>query len=232
MLGLFGGLSMLTLLAINLVYLIFGADVTSLADEALDFSAASIRGEIVSIEPTFLHAGDGSWLQAQYRFTDFTGRMREGRALLRQTHLEPGDDCWIEFLANDPATNRLRGTTRQIQAPLLDFVLRWVLLPGTLLFLFWLQGVIRLRSMLRSGPATLAKVESLRRYAWINPPQLRVDYSFLDHRSREHHAWHWIRRQSQLGRELYDHDLSMPAVVFDESRPSRSWLVGADSFSS
>ena len=230
LIGLYGGLCLFTLLAINLVYLFCGADVTSFADEALNLSGSSTRGKVVSIEPTLLHTNGGSWQQLRYRFADLTGKIREGRSLLRQTHLQAGEACWIEYLRDNPATNRLRGTSRQIQAPLLDMVVAWVLLPGILLLLFWLQGVLRLRTLLSSGPATHARLTNLRRYGWINPPQLRVDYSFVDHRGKEHRGWHWVAQRSKLGRQLCDHDLSTPVVIYDESKPSRSRLVGANCF--
>lgn len=230
LIGLFGGLSLFTLLTITVTYALYGADVTSLADEALDRSASSIRGKILSIDPISLQLGEDPWLSVRFEFSDLTGKMLEGRSLLRQIRFDPGDDCWVEYLRNDPATNRLRGTTRQVQAPLLDLMVRWVLLPGIVLLLFWLQGVLRLRNLLRSGPATHAKVTELHRYRWINPLQLRVDYSFLDHHGEEHRGWHWLAQRSSLGQQLCHHHLSTPAVIYDDSRPSRSRLVDAECF--
>lgn len=228
--GLYGGLSLLTLLVIIIAYASYGADLTSFADEALDRSSATVQGEIIDIEPTSLLIGGSTFLSLHYRFADLSGKLQQSRSLLRESPLEPGDSCWIEYLRDDPLTSRLRGTTRQIQAPLLDLVIRWILLPGIVLFMFWLQGVLRLRGLLSSGLATHAKITRLGRNRWLSPPQLRVEYSFLDHQGGEHHGQHWVAMRSSLGQQLDRENLSTPAVIYDEANPKRSRLVDCTGF--
>lgn len=228
--GLFGGLSLSTLLLISALYLSYGSDLTSFADEALDREAASVTGTISRVEETSLMIGDQGWLRVHFEFMDLEGSSHSGHSLLRATDYAVGGRCRVEFLASDPETNRLAGASRQIQAPILDMVMGWLLLPGILLFLVWLQGLVGLRSLLRDGKSTTASITNLRAYAWINPAQLRVDFEFRDHAGVAYAAWHWVAKKGALGRALFDEGLKHPEVIFDEQNPKMCRLVGPTSF--
>jgi hypothetical protein len=230
LLGLFGGLCLLTLLSITSIYLAYGSDLTSFADEALNVSATSVTGTVTEVEESSLSLGERPWLRIYFEFSDLLGMPHRGHSLLRDSDFAVGGRCRVEFLQSDPSTNRLAGTNRQIQAPVLDLVLGWLLLPGTILFLVWLQGIIRLRSLLRDGNSTTATVTGLRPCAWINPAQLRVDFEFRDHGGALHKGWHWVSRRGALGRKLVDEDFEHPEVIFDEHNPSMCRLVGTGSF--
>jgi hypothetical protein len=150
------------------------------------------------------------------------GRLHGRVVAPRDAGHAPGDACMVEFASADASVNRLQGSRRNPLDAWTTPLLGLVLLPSLAAVLWWLRGAVRLRLLLTTGSAGLARIENLRRVPVVTPAQLRVGYSAPGAGS----AWHWVPAGSTLGRRLTGGAGSAP-VVHDRDG---SRLVDADDF--
>lgn len=120
------------------------------------------------------------------------GQWREGQALP------------IEYLAGMPTINRIQGAPPDLAARQFDPTHTFVTLvvPGLLLGICWLAGVLHLRHVLAHGVVSLAEIQDVRRVRFCLPECLSVRFSFKDHRAQERTSRHWVRVHSPLGQRL------------------------------
>lgn len=112
----------------------------------------------------------------------------------------------IEYLAGTPSNNRIVGAPPDLAARQVDPTHTFVVLvvPGLLLGLCWLAGVLHLRHVLAHGVVSLAEVQDVRRIRFCLPECLSVRFTFKDHRAAARTSRHWVRLHSPLGRRLVE----------------------------
>ena len=113
----------------------------------------------------------------RYEFADPDGARRTGSSWLPAGALQPGDQCGVVHLPNDPSRNRLRGGTSSLAALRLPLLAGVLLLPALAVGLLWSSRALRTFVLLRHGDgarATLVAQRPLR--GW--PLRIRVRYAF------------------------------------------------------
>lgn len=115
-----------------------------------------------------------------------------------------GQKLQIEYLAGAPTLNRIVGTPPDLAARQFDpsHTFATLVVPGLLLGLCWLAGVLHLRHVLAHGDVSSAEVLEIRRVRFCLPESLSVRFVFKDHRAQERRSRHWVRLHSPLGQRL------------------------------
>jgi hypothetical protein len=110
-------------------------------DLALDEHRSTATGVAIGSEP--VRAG---LARIRYAFTDHNGARIEGSSWAHgDVSWRSGDEVVVEFLADDPHTNRLQGTLRGRRDGAVILPLGLLVLPSVILALLWLRGVMRRR---------------------------------------------------------------------------------------
>ena len=201
-----------------------GLRVLPFADDALDSGAARTEGRIVSVAPTGARL-DGQRLdEVVFEFAAADGTFRGRQQTMRR--VRPGERHEIEFLAARPATSRLAGTRL---APIVWFtyVFGTAGALGVVALLSWLRGVTAVRIALREGPLRRADVVSVRTLKAVNPPQLRIDYRFVDRDGVRHEAWQSAGRKSALA-AIAEPGGTLPVIHADGNPRVRRLVTAAD----
>jgi hypothetical protein len=192
-------------------------------------------GTVTSIEPARLVDGRPHE-RVHYEFA-FADDSFAGAAFALEGRYEPDDAVMVELLPREPNINRIVGTRLHVARiwlhPGLWFAT--MVVPGFLVFLGWLAGVLHLRHVVVHGDVGVATVLQLTRVRWVLPDTLAVRYSFRDHRAVLRHGRHWVRAHGALGQRLAnwrgDGALLMP-VLHDRRFPQWSRLAVATDFAS
>lgn len=172
----------------------------------------------------------GTMSRYSYRF-DMPLGVETGDSLGPRGGFAVGDTAPVEFVQGSPEISRLVGTRKELLGDLSTPILGLVVLPGLLLLLVWLQGVMDLRIMLAHGDVTVAELTQVERVPYVVPLMLRVHYRFRDHRARWCEGGHWVRARSALGQRL----AASPGCalsIHDRLRPQRNRLITAVDFES
>ena len=159
-----------------------------------------------------------------YSFENSQGHRELGRCFAPTAGTPIGQLVEVEFLAEDPHINRLRGGRIGLLSNYVGLAFWTLVLPGFALLLFWHVCVWRLRRILRQGDVAVAEVLDVRRLRLVIPDMLSVHYSFRDHHAELRTGWHWVRERSLLGEQLSAGDERL-AVICDRRRPRLNRLV-------
>ncbi len=142
-----------------------------------------------------------------------------------------GDEVPVDVLLSDPNINRIPGGILHVERDWLraQFWITGMAVPGVLLLLAWLAGVVQLRHVLVHGDASTGVVHRVLRVPFVLPEMLRVDYTFRDHRAKVRHNHHWVRVHGELGARLLqqmqqNHYEEMP-VLHDRRLPQWNRMV-------
>jgi hypothetical protein len=138
-----GALALALAIAGVVLLLVQGPDALGLPfdDLRLDDQRSTATAVVTAREP---HGTD--LVRYRYAFTDHEDTRREGASWgTGPAALADGAECVVEFLADDPDTNRLQGTRRSRSDPAVLLPLGLLLLPAVFLALLWLRGVARRR---------------------------------------------------------------------------------------
>ena len=148
-----------------------------------------------------------------------------------------GDEAVVEFLPGEPHISRLVGWHADLLPDLVQPG-RWLVMfvvPGLLIGLLYLVGVMHLQRVLVHGDVTVACVLSVKRVPLCLPEAWSVRFSFRDHSAKERTSRHWVRAHSALGHRLRPflqnevEELRVP-VLHDRRWPQHCRLVTADDF--
>ncbi len=147
--------------------------------------------------------GDAKVQRIDYEFYSeghvFTGSCRVVDGAFREGMSVP-----IEYAAGNPNLSRVRDARIEVRARRFDPSNSFALLvvPGLLLGIAWLAGVMRLRSVLMHGDVGVATIVDVRRVRFCLPESLSVKFCFKDRRAVERTSRHWVRLHSPLGERL------------------------------
>jgi hypothetical protein len=226
LLGLLGGLALLDGVILAVVLGVVAGGVLPFDDLRLDEATGRADGIVTSVETTSPDLGRETLHRVHFRFRRPGGGDQAGTCYASGSAPDPGALVTIEFLADDPATCRIQGTTRAGLGRLGSLLIGLVALPGFVLLAVWWRGVLRLRALLRSGRATLATVSSPGAGAGSAG---RVELEFTDGRGAPHRVGQWVRAASPLGRALAAGAREV-VVVHDEVEPARARAVTPQDF--
>jgi len=200
-------------------------------DRALD------EGPVLTAEArvtkVWLHRG--SWLSGEpldrisYDFQTANGEPQKGSSFAPARRYSVDDPMDVHYLEARPEINRAVGSRLCLLPDLVSPVMGFVVLPGLLLVLLWLQGAHDLRRMLATGDVAAAESVKVERVPWVIPVMLRARYRFRDRHAQWCEGRHWVPARSALGVRLTS-DPTLPAVVHDRSHPEHSRLVVAPDF--
>ena len=135
----------------------------------------------------------------------------------------------VQYCVLDPKINRLAGIRISQFGDLVTPLLGFVVFPGLLLLLLWLQSIVDLKLTLARGDAGVAEITGAEPVAAVVPSMLRVRYRFRDYHARWCGGVHWVRARSPLGERLRAGEVQV-VVIHDRRRPERSRLVVALDF--
>lgn len=143
----------------------------------------------------------------------------------------------VEYRLGMPTLNRIAGAPPDLRAPQLDpnHTFLVLVVPGLLIGLCWLAGMLHLRHVLVHGIVSVGQVLEIRRVRFCLPECLSVRFSFKDHRAVMRHSRHWVRMHSPLGQRLmlmvaYE-KLERVPVLHDRRMPQHCRLVEPADFS-
>ena len=142
-----------------------------------------------------------------------------------------GQGVPVEYRLGTPTLNRIAGAPVKLRAPQFNPTHTFLLLvvPGLLLGLGWLVGVLRLRHVLVHGDVGVAQVLEVRHVRFCLPESLSVRFTFKDHRAQTRTSRHWVRVHSRLGARLLQRiDRESPErvpVLHDRRFPQHCRLV-------
>jgi hypothetical protein len=224
LLGLIGGLALLDGVILAVVLGVVAGGVLPFDDLRLDQAAGRADGIVTRVETTSPDLGRETLHRVHFRFRRPGGGDQAGTCYASGNAPDPGALVTVEFLADDPATCRIEGTTRAGLGRLGSLLIGLVALPGLVLLALWWRGVLRLRALLRSGRATLARVASP-----VSGAAGRVELEFSDGRGAPHRVGHLVRPSSPLGRALAA-GASQVVIVHDELEPARARAVVPQDF--
>ncbi len=218
-------------LLVAVLFAALGVELLPLTDDILDSEAAVTNDvEVLSIEPTSIHTGSIYWSRVDYRFTGPAGATWNGHSFVAdRSEWSVGGPASVEYAPEAPETNRLRGSVRSPGGTVGSIVFGLIFLPGVVLLLLWLRAIMATRVLLTSGRATLARIEGCKPIQGVNPPQLKVRFTFRDSFDAEHQADCWVGAGSPLGRRLLDGVTSVP-LIHDEGDPRKRRLAHATDF--
>lgn len=147
---------------------------------------------------------DGSKAQVvDYEFYaeghNYTGSCRVVEGAWREGQAVP-----IEYSKGNPNLSRIRDTQVDVRAKRFDPGQSFALLvvPGLLLGIAWLAGVMRLRSVLMHGDVGVATILDVKRVRFCLPECVSVRFQFKDRRAQDRTSRHWVRVHSPLGARL------------------------------
>lgn len=161
----------------------------------------------------------------------FTGSCRVVGGTWREGMAVP-----VEYAAGNPNLSRVRDARIEVRARRFEAGNSFSLfvVPGLLLGVAWLAGVLRLRSVLMHGDVGVATVLEVRRVPFCLPESLSVRFSFKDHRAKERTSRHWVRVHSPLGarllRMIEQDRMDKVPVLHDRNVPQHCRLVLPDDF--
>jgi hypothetical protein len=170
---------------------------------------------------------------ASYTFLDAAGVERHGRSWLSGSAPEVDAVVGVEYLPDDPGTNRLLGSNSSYLARILPNYAGFLLLPELLLMGLWLTRAYRVRTVLRHGRATTATLVHCRR-----PDDRRrkrrhyaVRFRYHGNDGTDHEGWQYTSLGTPLDRVLAQAAVNAPLdgafVVHDEMNAGRARLVTA-----
>lgn len=226
-LGLAGAILLLTGIVVLVILATNTGSLLPFDDLALDDRASRTSARVLGTDETAMHEGGRTLWAIRYEFTDLQGNRQRGTSYTPVPELVEGDDLEVEFLAEAPEINRLRGTLRA-PFPTIAVLFTSAGAIGIALLLVWLRGVLKLRMLLRDGAVAQARILQARPDPWVNPPQLRVDYE-LRVPGGAVAARQYVRRTSPLGHALAS-GVTSSAAIFDDDDPTQSRLVHASDF--
>jgi len=113
--------------------------------------------------------------------------------------------------------------------PLPVLMLSLMVAPGLVLLGCWYRAVLRLRILLREGALSAGKVLTSDRIPGVNPPYLRVRYSFQGDAGSTQNRTQRVRAHSELGRRI-DGGERQVRVIYDPYEPKLSWIVIPEDF--
>lgn len=160
-----------------------------------------VEAEVSAIEDLGPASHRTRWVEFEFRAGDQDWPSR--RPVPDGTQ-QPGDTIEIEFLRAEPSLNRIVGAPQVLTAPWLDHGDSFAMLvvPGLLIGLAWLAGVLHLRRVLAHGDVGVAQVLDVRPVRWCLPESYSVRFRFRDHHAHERTSRHWVRAHSPLGQRL------------------------------
>ncbi|MDO8349191.1 MAG: DUF3592 domain-containing protein [Planctomycetota bacterium] len=164
----------------------------------------------------------------QFRYRD-QDQMGESFAALGSYAV--GSTVTVELLPLEPNRNRIQGTLLHVERSWLQpgNWLLYVVVPGAVVLLGWLTGVLQLRRVLVHGDVAVGTVLDVSAVRFVLPEMLRVAFVFRDHRAVTQRGRQWVRVHSPLGKRLA---LQMQAgrfepmpVLHDRSLPQWSRML-------
>lgn len=147
--------------------------------------------------------GDPRVQRVDYEFyaegQNFTGSCRVLDGAYREGMALP-----IEYAAGNPNLSRVRDARIEVRPRRFEASNSFALLvvPGLLLGVAWLAGVMRLRTVLMHGDVGTATILEVRRVRFCLPESLSVKFCFKDRRAVDRTSRHWVRLHSPLGHRL------------------------------
>ncbi len=142
----------------------------------------------------------------------------------------------VEYAGGNPNLSRVRDAHVEVRAKRFEASNTFALfvVPGLLLGVAWLAGVLRLRSVLMHGDVGVAMVLEVRRVPYCLPECLSVRFSFRDHSAKDRTSRHWARLHSPLGlrllRMLEQDRMDKVPVLHDRNVPQHCRLVLPEDF--
>lgn len=109
-------------------------------DLALDERASRTQASVAGVEAV---AERDDWVRVRYEFGDLAGRQVQGSCWSRAGTTAVGDARTVEFLADQPAVNRLQEGRRTLADRPSTWPMGLLVLPSMLLLLLWLRGAAR-----------------------------------------------------------------------------------------
>jgi hypothetical protein len=113
--------------------------------------------------------------------------------------------------------------------PLPVLMLSLLVAPGLVLLGWWYRAVLRLRILLREGSLSAGKVLTSDRIPGVNPPYLRVRYSFRDDAGSTKTRTQRVRARSELGQRILGGAQQL-SVIYDPYEPKLFWIVIPEDF--
>jgi hypothetical protein len=170
-----------------------------------------------------------------YEF-EHAGQTWRGLSFAATGRFAPGDPTTIELLPGEPNRSRIVGLRTHLIPEWLQprAWLIGVVVPGLLLGLGYLAGVLHLRRILAHGDVSVATVQAVEPVRFCLPETFAVRFQFRDHQAREQHGRHWVRAHSRLGtrlRTMARHGkFERLPVLHDRRFPQQCRLVLPDDF--
>lgn len=136
-----------------------------------------------------------------------------------------GSPVQIEVLVGDPNVSRVLGGILAQHRDWLwaRFWIGTMAMPGVLLLLGWLAGLLQLRRVLVHGDVSVGRVTKVASVHFVLPEMLRVTYEFRDHHAVVRTNSHWVRLHGQLGtrlvRQMHTGWLEPMPVLHDRRTP-------------
>jgi len=179
------------------------------------------------------HAGTWEGKQWDEVHYDFTYKVPEtaletklsGRCFVEAGTYKVGASVQIEYLVDKPDVSRVHGGTLAQHRDWLwaRFWIGTMAMPGVLLLLGWLAGLLQLRRVLVHGDVSVGRVTKVANVRFVLPEMLRVTYEFRDHHAVVRTNSHWVRLHGQLGtrlvRQMHTGWLEPMPVLHDRRTP-------------
>ena len=168
---------------------------------------AVVDGEVTHVR----HAGawDGQqWDEVRCEFTFSPGTGPSSNlfcsSFVGAEKYTVGSSVTIEVLVDEPNVSRVQGGIRAQDREWLHarFWIWTMTVPGVLLLLGWLAGLLQLRQVLVHGDVSVGRVTTIANVRFVLPEMLRVTYEFRDHHALVRVNSHWVRMHSPLGERL------------------------------
>ena len=216
----------MTIYGALIALMLFHADHGTAGDDDLLDRGPTARadGRVTEVVPY-----QGSWLSSQpservsYSFVA-PGGQHTGFSFVPMDRFRVDDPISVVYLPGQMETNRADGGRLCLLGDYISPVIGFVVLPGLLLVLLWIQGAHTLRCTLAEGDVAAAQISSVERVAWVIPVMLRARYRFRDRSARWRDGHHWVLARSPIGVRLAAGDDEM-SVIHDRDRPEFSRLV-------
>lgn len=185
------------------------------------------------------HFDDRAWNYVRYTFTWRIGAQsatHTGASFAPAGTATVASKIAVDVLEAEPTISCVVGGVPHTYRRWLyaRFWLVVMVVPGALILLAWLAGLLQLRQVLVYGDVSVGRVLSVEPVRWVLPEMLRVQYEFRDHRARLRRNRHWVRSHGALGRRLQrrehrQRDESLP-VLHDRRVPHWNRLLLSEDF--